>query len=173
MFAGLWIQVFLKVTCSQWRSQIQFVRTCRWKFFEFKRGQKCGWIKFYLASFKKTCISELVKCPYDCWAVVAFDWPASHRMISIETQISLLGERLECLMVQQRFGDNLVEIEKKLNNFKHVCDLLLKGQGIRSVVWSHGFHKKSSHKDQRYQPLLQKMFRTTFSLKNALYSNSR
>ena len=51
-----------------------------------------------------------------------------------------MGERLECLMVQQRFGDNLVEIEKKLNNFKHVCDLLLKGQGIRSVVKSPGPH---------------------------------
>ena len=30
-------------------------------------------------------------------------------------QISLINERLECIMVQQRFGGNLVEIEKKLN----------------------------------------------------------
>jgi len=48
-------------------------------------------------------------------------------------QISLLGERLECLMVLERFGDNLVEIEKKLTNFKHVCDMLIKGICIRSA----------------------------------------
>jgi hypothetical protein len=40
-------------------------------------------------------------------------------------------------MVQQRFGDNLVEIEKKLNNFKHVCDMLLLGQGTRSIYFSN------------------------------------
>ena len=46
-------------------------------------------------------------------------------------QISLINERLECIMVQQRFGGNLVEIEKKLNNFKHVCDMLIRGQGTK------------------------------------------
>ena len=37
-------------------------------------------------------------------------------------------------MVQYRFGDNLGEIEKKLNNFKHVCDMLLVGQNTRKVM---------------------------------------
>jgi hypothetical protein len=47
-------------------------------------------------------------------------------------------------MVQQRFGDNLVEIEKKLNNFKHVCDMLLLGQGTRSIYFSNfGFKQLS------------------------------
>ena len=50
-------------------------------------------------------------------------------------QISLIAERLDCIMVQHQFRDNLERVEKTLNNFKHTCDKFLIGHDIRYMCW--------------------------------------
>ena len=47
--------------------------------------------------------------------------------------ISNFNERLECFMFQSRFADNLNEIENRLHNIKHVCDMLLNSTSMKQV----------------------------------------
>ena len=47
--------------------------------------------------------------------------------------ISNFDERLECFMFQSRFADSLNEIENRLHNIKHVCDVLLNSASMKQV----------------------------------------
>ena len=47
--------------------------------------------------------------------------------------ISNFNERLECFMFQTRFSDCLNEIENRLHNIKHVCDMLISSQAMKQV----------------------------------------
>merc|ERR1712029_35254 len=47
--------------------------------------------------------------------------------------ISNFNERLECFMFQTRFSDCLDEIENRLHNIKHVCDMLISSQAMKQV----------------------------------------
>ena len=49
------------------------------------------------------------------------------------SKISHFNERLECFMFQTRFADALGDIEHKLNNIKHVCDLLVNSASMKQV----------------------------------------
>jgi formin 2 len=48
--------------------------------------------------------------------------------------ISNFNERLECFMFQTRFADSLNEIENKLHNVKHVCDMFVSSNSMKQVV---------------------------------------
>ena len=49
------------------------------------------------------------------------------------SQISNFNERLECFMFQTRFADSLSEIENRLHNVKHVCDMLMSSMSMKQV----------------------------------------
>ena len=49
------------------------------------------------------------------------------------SKISHFNERLECFMFQTRFADSLSDIEHKLNNIKHVCNMLMSSDSMRQV----------------------------------------
>ena len=47
--------------------------------------------------------------------------------------ISNFNERLECFMFQSKFADSLSEIENRLHNIKHVCDMLMSSVTMKQV----------------------------------------
>ena len=47
--------------------------------------------------------------------------------------ISNFNERLECFMFQSRFADSINEIENRLHNIKHVCDVLLNSTSMKQI----------------------------------------
>ena len=49
------------------------------------------------------------------------------------SKISHFNERLECFMFQTRFADSVSEIEHKLNNIKHVCNMLISSESMKQV----------------------------------------
>ena len=49
------------------------------------------------------------------------------------SKISLFNERLECFMFQTKFADALSDIEHKLNNIKHVCNMLMSSDSMKQV----------------------------------------
>lgn len=48
--------------------------------------------------------------------------------------ISNFNERLECFMFQARFSDGLNEIENRLHNVKHICEMLLGSNSMKQVL---------------------------------------
>lgn len=50
------------------------------------------------------------------------------------SSISNFSQRLECFMFQTTFADALADIEHRLNNVIHVCDLLTNSQPLRQVL---------------------------------------
>ena len=62
--------------------------------------------------------------------------------------ISNFNERLECFMFHVRFADALSEIENRLNNVRHVCDMLMSSLAMKqvlSVVLSCGNYMKGGN----------------------------
>lgn len=49
------------------------------------------------------------------------------------SKISHFNERLECFMFQTRFADSVSDIEHKLNNIKHVCNMLMSSESMKQV----------------------------------------
>jgi len=49
------------------------------------------------------------------------------------SKISNFNERLECFMFQTRFADALTDIDIRMNNIKHVCNLMTGGMAMRQV----------------------------------------
>ena len=74
-----------------------------------------------------SCISSHVSANAD----IPLDKP--EKFLLDLSKISLFNERLECFMFQTKFADALSDIEHKLNNIKHVCNMLMSSDSMKQV----------------------------------------
>ncbi len=74
---------------------------------------------------------EMIKGSVEAMPDVPLDLP--EQFLFDLSRISHFNERLECFMFQTRFSDSLSDIENRLHNIKHVCDVLTANASMRQV----------------------------------------